>query len=63
VTTHADLDRDVQRMEAKYYELSTKGRGRRRGYLRRAWVLGEMVRYLVTRSRRMPGYACSGAEA
>ena len=63
VAIHADFDRDADRMEAKYYELLSKPRRRRPGYIRGARVLGEVVRYLVTRNRRLPRYACSRTEA
>jgi hypothetical protein len=63
VAIHADFDRDVERVETKYYGLLTRGRRRRPGYVRRARVLGEVVRYLVTRDRRLPRYACSRTEA
>src|SRR5689334_9514735 len=63
VAIHADFDRDADRMEAKYYELLSKPWRRRPGYIRGAWVLGEVVRYLVTRNRRLPRYACSRTEA
>jgi glycosyltransferase involved in cell wall biosynthesis len=62
VATHADFDRDVHRVETKYYELSTRARRRRPGHFRRARIIGEMVRYLVTRVRPLPGRACSRAE-
>jgi glycosyltransferase involved in cell wall biosynthesis len=62
VTTHADFDRDADRVEAKYHELLTMAERRRPGYFGRARVIGEIVRYLVTRNRPMPS-ACSRAEA
>jgi hypothetical protein len=62
VATHADFVRDVHRVETKYYELSTRARRRRPGHFRRARIIGEMVRYLVTRVRPLPGRACSRAE-
>ena len=62
VATHADFDRDADRMEAKYYELVTMARRRLPGYFRRARVIGEIVRYLVTRNRPTPS-ACLRAEA
>jgi glycosyltransferase involved in cell wall biosynthesis len=63
VVAHADFDRDADRVEAKYYELLTAARRRRPGYFGRARVIGEMVRYLVTRDRSLPRFACSRAEA
>jgi glycosyltransferase involved in cell wall biosynthesis len=48
VATQADFDLDVDRVEAKYYELSGGGR-RRRGYVERARILGEVARHLATR--------------
>jgi glycosyltransferase involved in cell wall biosynthesis len=45
VAAHADFERDVARMEEKYYELVGASRHRRRTYFRRAKVLGEIVRY------------------
>jgi len=63
VVAHADFDRDADRVEAKYYELLTAARRRRPGYFGRARVIGEMVRYLMTRDRSLPRFACSRAEA
>jgi hypothetical protein len=63
VATQADFDRDVHRVEAKYYELSTPIRQRRPGYLRQAWVIGEMALYLLTLDRSLPGSATSGRKA
>lgn len=45
VAAHADFDRDVARMEEKYYELVAAERGRRGAYFRRMKVLGEIIRY------------------
>jgi glycosyltransferase involved in cell wall biosynthesis len=63
VATHADFDRDVHNVEAKYYELSTRTRRSRPGYLRRAWVIGEMALYLLTHDRSLPGSASSWRKA
>jgi glycosyltransferase involved in cell wall biosynthesis len=60
VATHADLDRDADRMEAKYYELLSKPRRRGHGYFRRAWVIGEMALHLLTHDRSFPESASSG---
>jgi len=49
VATHADFDREVDRVEAKYYELSGAGRRRPRRYAERARILGEVARHLATR--------------
>jgi hypothetical protein len=62
VTTHADFDRDADRLEAKYYELLTTARRRPPGYFERPKVIGEMVRYLVTRNRSLLRSACSKGE-
>ena len=63
VAMHADLDDDVHRVERKYYELSTRARGRRPGYIEWARIIGEMVRYLVMRDRPLARSTCSRAEA
>jgi len=60
VATHADLDRDADRMEAKYYELLSMPRRRGPGYFRRAWVIGEMALHLLTHDRSLPESASSG---
>jgi glycosyltransferase involved in cell wall biosynthesis len=44
----ADFARDVDRVEMKYYELLARTR-RRPGLIRRARMIGEMVRYLTTK--------------
>jgi len=49
VATHADFDRDVDRVETKYYELSTAGKRRRARYGRRAGILVDVARHLATR--------------
>jgi hypothetical protein len=49
VTTRADLDREVDRVEAKYYELSGAGERCARGYLERAGILSDVARHLATR--------------
>src|SRR5689334_5470101 len=49
VATHADFDRDVDRVEMKYYELSTAGKRRRARYGRRAGILVDVARHLATR--------------
>jgi glycosyltransferase involved in cell wall biosynthesis len=49
VATHADFDRDVDRVETKYYELSTAGERRRVRYGRRAGILVDVARHLATR--------------
>lgn len=49
VGTHADLGRDVDRVESKYYELSSVAERRRREYGRRAGILVEVARHLATR--------------
>jgi glycosyltransferase involved in cell wall biosynthesis len=63
VAMHADLDDDVHRVERKYYELSTRARGRRPGCIEWARIIGEMVRYLVLRDRPLARSTCSRAEA
>jgi glycosyltransferase involved in cell wall biosynthesis len=63
VATHADFDHDADRLEAKYYELLTTARRRPPGYFERPKVIGEMVRYLVTRKRPLLRSACSKGEA
>jgi glycosyltransferase involved in cell wall biosynthesis len=51
VATSADFDRDVDRVEEKYYELLATARRNRLGYLGRARIIVEMMRYLATRER------------
>ena len=51
VATHADFDRDVDRVEEKYYELLATARRPRTGYIGRARMVVEMMRYLATRER------------
>ena len=49
VVTHADFDREVDRVEARYYELSGAGKRRPHGYVERARILSEVARHLATR--------------
>jgi glycosyltransferase involved in cell wall biosynthesis len=51
VAIHADFARDVDRVEMKYYELLAATR-RRPGFIQRARMIGEMVRYLTTSGKR-----------
>jgi glycosyltransferase involved in cell wall biosynthesis len=49
VVTHADFDREVDRVEARYYELSGAVKRRPHGYVERARILSEVARHLATR--------------
>jgi hypothetical protein len=51
VATSADFDRDVDRVEEKYYELLATARRNRPGFLGWARIIVEMMRYLATRER------------
>jgi glycosyltransferase involved in cell wall biosynthesis len=63
VAKHADFDRDVERVEGKYYELLSTSRRRGRGFIGRARIMGEVMRHLMRRDRPLPESACSRAEA
>ncbi len=58
VAARADLDRDVERVEAKYYELLSVPPRRRGGHIRRGRVMGGIVRYLAKAARRRGRYGC-----
>jgi glycosyltransferase involved in cell wall biosynthesis len=49
VATYADFDRDVDRVEAKYYELSDAGKRRPSRSVERVRILTEVARHLASR--------------
>jgi glycosyltransferase involved in cell wall biosynthesis len=59
VATDGDFDREVDRVEGKYYELLSTSRRRGLGFIKRARIIGQMMRHLMGRDTSPLGSAGS----